>query len=181
MEGGLRRKFTFNEDGTVASTNIREDGSFRWSWEDEVSGKRRYGNMALFPFVPIYIAIQTPSPFTGGGGVSTYEIMETGLLLAGHTPTKDDERRLRSAVIALEMATYQWRTLTDFLVEYSYIMLKNRKLNYATAADYASMMLGRKIKPDAWRMRVTKWADLAGLPKIEQRKRRPPSVANEKL
>ena len=177
----VRQKFTFHQDGTVASTNIDEDGWFQWTaWKDEVSGEIHRIRMGLGTFVMIYKAMAIRhNPFMGGGDIAVYEIMELGLTLVGHTATRDDEARIRSAIISLYGAALQWETLTDFLLEYSYIVLKNRKATHRIVAINASMMLGREIKPDAWRKRVTTWAEDAGLPKIEQRKRQAQMTGNE--
>jgi hypothetical protein len=55
----------------------------------------------------------------------------------------------------------------------TYNLLRGHMLNHAEAAQLASSILGREIKPDTWRKRVDRWAKTHGLPKVELKRTKP--------
>ncbi len=68
-----------------------------------------------------------------------------------------------------------WQTDEDPVISITYHLLRARKITYAEAAAIARGLLGRDIKPEAWRKRVDRWRKDRGLPEVglRQRKRTP--------
>lgn len=100
-------------------------------------------------------------------------VITAGMALAGLTLSNDEEAQLESDLITLdECIRALWGNAEEFLLEYTYIALRNRRVRHEDAASMASAALGETIRPDAWRMRVKKWAEAQQLPPVAQRLRK---------
>jgi hypothetical protein len=65
---------------------------------------------------------------------------------------------------------------TDVLLSFTYGLLQRQQLSHIEAAQFASSVLGERINPDAWRMRLNRWSARHGLPPVGARRGRPPAV-----
>ncbi len=61
------------------------------------------------------------------------------------------------------------KNTVDRLVSFTYGLLRRKLLTWREAAEFASVILEENTTPDAWRKRVTRWAEDMDLPKVEQR------------
>ena len=162
-------KFTIHADGSVSSTNITSDGEIRITLDDA-----KPFAMSVYTFAHVYNALQPPRiEHAPAGWAPLYHIIEVGFILLKHPLSYAEETQLQDALRRLERAIMdQWPTLEAFLLEYTYILLRNRKQTHELAAGMASYILQKKIEKDAWRMRVKKFAKDQELPPVEQRKRK---------
>ena len=136
--------------------------------------------MDIHTFVSFFQTMRPPHrTITLSGSVAAQNIVTAGVEIAGHTLTRDDHLQISRSLAQLEDFMQVWPDLEALVLEYTYIMLRNKQLTHEQAADDASVLLGEHINKDAWRKRVTTWAGAHGLPKIEQRKRQTQAVANE--
>ena len=170
-------RFTVHDNGQVSSHYIQSDGTVLFTTRD-VDGPHptsgRTITMGIHTFVSFF---QTMRPshrtITGAGFVAAENIVAAGVELAGYTLTRDARLQITRSLAQLEEFMQAWPDLEDLVLEYTYIMLRNKHLTHDLAADDATVMLGVFISRDAWRMRVKKWAKLHELPPVEQRIRKP--------
>lgn len=64
-------------------------------------------------------------------------------------------------------------TQVDHVLALTYTWLRERYISHKEAAQFASSVLGREIKPDTWRKRVDRWAEAHNLPKVELKRTKP--------
>ncbi len=169
-------RFTVHEDGKVSSRYIDQNGLILFTTTD-VNGpphptRGRTITMNIHTFVSFF---ETMRPrrraYMFAGNIAAQNIVTAGVELAGHTLTFDDQVQIMRALHQLEVFMQAWPTLEHLVLEYTYIMLRNKHLKHGQAADDATVLLGEYVSRDAWRMRVRKFAKDAGLPPVEQRKR----------
>lgn len=79
--------------------------------------------------------------------------------------TPDDIDLLTGVFKTLRQAVFDINE--DNVLEMTYKLLHAGQISRGQAAVLASDLLGKKIKPDAWRKRVDKFAHDAGKPKIQ--------------
>lgn len=78
------------------------------------------------------------------------------------------ELEIRRYVKAFEALAYMfehnvWQeTAIDRLLAFTYLLLSLKIVDWSEAAEIASLRLGRAIKGNAWRMRVSRWAAARG-------------------
>lgn len=97
--------------------------------------------------------------------------LQRSIDLPGAPMTDEDYRKLAVTFTALHAAA---ATLSrDKLLEVSYELLRERKINRAQAAILASDVLQKKVKTDTWRKAVDKWASDDGRPPVELPRGRP--------
>ena len=180
-EAGMDAKprFTIHEDGEVSSRHILRDATITFTTAD-VPGppyptQGRVITMDIHTFVHFFRAMR-PSNWAislpGSEYVAAYNIIVAGVGLAGHKLEPGDDLYIARALAHLETIMRQWPDLEALVLEYTYIMLRNKKLTHEQAADAATVLLGSYISRDAWRMRVKKFAKEHDLPQVEQRKRK---------
>ncbi len=101
-------------------------------------------------------------------------LLELGAsLLIGRQLTEKELDLLNEILGTLRRGAMRLKPVTnDQVAEYTYNQLRQKAMNWDTAALTASTMLGEQIKPDAWRKRVEKWRKEQDLPPVEQRRRR---------
>ena len=169
-------RFTIHEDGTVGSAYILASGRITFDLD---GFDFDYVQMTIHSVAHLYKILPTPSSeHTEAGWKTAYYVTHTGLAFLDHKPTTDEQEQLKAGFRSLADAMInQWSTLEALLLEYTYIWLRNRiipkgKPIYEQASNLASIILEEEIRPDAWRMRLKKWAMEQGLPPIEQRQRK---------
>ena len=84
----------------------------------------------------------------------------------------EDIARLQRYIEIIEQSRARASNTTDDVLFLSYIRLRSKEITYEEAAHLASIMLKKQVSPDAWRMRVNRWAAKEGKPKIEIYERR---------
>ena len=170
-------RFTVPENGQASSRYIQSDGTVIFTTRDVNAPPPptpgRTITMDIHSFVSFFQTMR-PShrPITVAGFVAAENIVAAGVELAGHTLTRDDRLQITRSLTQLEEFMQAWPDLEALVLEYTYIMLRNKHVTHEQAADDATVMLGVFISRDAWRMRVKKWAKLQNLPPVEQRKRK---------
>jgi hypothetical protein len=96
------------------------------------------------------------------------EVAVFGYLIG--TDGKGTERhRVRELMRALRPPRLE--SLEDALLDFTYEVLKDKKTNYAAAADLVSKVTQQKVTAEAWRKRIQRWADKAGRDRLELRGR----------
>ena len=177
-------KFTIHPDGSVSSSNITKDGMIQFPFpprgRNATDEDKRSFVMDVSTFVHFFKALRVDGTNVWSygdwreGSWRLARVITTGMTLAGHTLSNDEETQLESDLITLdECIRAHWGNLEVFLLEYTYIALRNRRVRHEDAASMASAALGETIRPDAWRMRIKKWAEAMGLPPVAQRLRKP--------
>ncbi len=172
-------RYTFHENGQVSSRYIQVDGRVVFTTPSVNAPPpptlARTITMNIHTFVSFF---QTMRPrhrtirLMHAGAVAAENIVTAGVEIAGHTLTRDDHLHLVRVLGQLEEFMHVWPDLEALVLEYTYIMLRNKQLTHEQAADDATVLLGKYISRDAWRMRVKKWAKLSGLPPVGQRQRK---------
>ncbi len=172
-------RFTTHSDGSVSSAYITSDGFITmpmWTRDprtfSEHEGTLR---MDVQTFIYFLKALQPEQPSNSAiGDWGIIRIIMVGMKLAGYIPTRKDEEQLMFAISQLEQTTRkEWEGIEDFLTDYTYIMLHNRRMTHNQAADLVSDALHKDVTKDAWRMRIKKWAERQELPPVAQRVRKP--------
>ncbi len=175
MSNGNSR-FTIHADGRVSSVNITANGLIfvRLRLDD------RRLVMNPFTLAHLHKAAQTPkSEYAPTPWHTALHLVSIGFTLINHDLTNEEQWQLQRDLEDLSNTIIDtWSTLDAFLMEYTYIHLRNRlypkdRPVYEQASEAASFILGEKIAPDAWRMRIKKWAEAQGLPPVVQRLRKP--------
>ncbi len=97
--------------------------------------------------------------------------LQRSIDLPGVPMTDEEYRKLAVTFTALHATA---ATLSrDGVLEVTYELLRERKINRAQAAVLASDVLQKKVKTDTWRKAVDKWAADSGRPPIELPRGRP--------
>jgi hypothetical protein len=66
----------------------------------------------------------------------------------------------------------QWKNPTDYILSYSYHMLRRNRMTHQEAAAFASLILERDIAVDTWRIRVDRWRKEQKYSKVERQQAR---------
>jgi len=82
----------------------------------------------------------------------------------------EQTQRLQNMLEAVN--TYQGPDKEEDVLELTHTLLRRREVTHEEAADVASSLLGKRYSANAWRMKLSRWADKNGLTQVEQRKRR---------
>jgi hypothetical protein len=75
------------------------------------------------------------------------------------------------------VSTHPWEEHLDRVVHFTYVLLREKRINREQAAKIASLLLEKPPSTEAWRKRVDRWVTEHNLPKVRQRKR--PSTKEE--
>ena len=94
--------------------------------------------------------------------------------------TEEDERRIRTTLLAMERYAPLVAEKKDELLAFSYSRLKFTRMTRKRVAEIVSAILGEEVRPDAWRKAVDKWAHAQGLPKVDLVRGRPKKRKSEK-
>jgi hypothetical protein len=93
--------------------------------------------------------------------------------LSGRQQVADQVADLMIQALQETKANYEkiWSNPEEMALHYTYTLLRHRDISREEAAEIASKILGTTISTNTWRMRVDRWIDSKGLPKVGIRKR----------
>ena len=88
-------------------------------------------------------------------------------------PTVEEAVRLRTVLEAVHYYIYTDKApdKETTALEITYTLLRSKAITHKGAAELASDLVGKHFEPNTWRMRIDRWAEKHGRPKVEQRKR----------
>lgn len=123
--------------------------------------------MMAFPTSLFNVALSTMQHLSTTEALS---IAEVGAFLAlGRHLTDDEIAALQEHIEAYRKASDVVLPV-DFTLEQIYNDVRAKTLSWDQAAKIAERMLGREIKPDALRKRITRWAEENNRAPVELRK-----------
>jgi hypothetical protein len=83
--------------------------------------------------------------------------------------------RIRRVLEAVQATVDGWKDsgmrVEDMVLMITYVQLRRKEITHAEAAELASSFLKKRVSPDAWRMRLNRWTEEQGYPKVELHKR----------
>jgi hypothetical protein len=109
------------------------------------------------------------------GAEHALEIAEHGYVIVNHEPIDEIQRKiLLSHFLTLEEIANETEgaTPTERALSFTYVLLRKRLISYEDAAYIASQHLGKELTANAWRMKISRWAEKKGYPQVEQRRLR---------
>ena len=84
---------------------------------------------------------------------------------------QENVARIRRVLEAVQATVEDWRAsgirAEDMVLQITYALLRMKAITHAEAAELASSFLKKRVSPNAWRMRINRWTEAHGYPKVE--------------
>ncbi len=152
--------------------------TFSFSWSDQPEGEVKYRedvNLDVFSLWEIARNVQELGP-ERAKGFAEFMVLIAHLHPDVDNPAMSPTQRAKVLSVIQTLTglfSRKWESsdLESQVIDFTYQLMRKKMMSRTLAAQFASIKLRKHYTPDAWRLKVDRWAkNVAKLPKVEFRK-----------